>query len=40
MLGAGASAYLTKPLDIPNLLEVVDKAIAAVTPHNEPCLKT
>ena len=39
MLRAGASAYLTKPLDISNLLEVVDKAIAAVTPHNEPCFK-
>lgn len=38
MLAAGASAYLTKPLDISNLLEVVDKTIAAATPHNEPCL--
>jgi signal transduction histidine kinase/ActR/RegA family two-component response regulator len=40
MLRAGASAYLTKPLDISNLLEVVDKAIAAVTPNNEPCFKS
>jgi len=39
MLRAGATAYLTKPLDISTLLEVVDKTIAAVTPHNEPCLK-
>ncbi len=38
MLKAGASAYLTKPLDISNLLEVVDKA-ATATPHNEPCFK-
>ena len=39
MLRSGASAYLTKPLDISNLLEVVDRTIAAVTSHNEPCLK-
>jgi hypothetical protein len=29
MLRAGAAAYLTKPLDISNLLEVVDKTIMA-----------
>jgi len=39
MLAAGASAYLTKPLDISHLLEVVDKSTAARTPQNEPCLK-
>lgn len=39
MLRSGATAYLTKPLDISTLLEVVDKTIVAVTPHNEPCLK-
>ena len=30
LLSAGASAYLTKPIDVPELLRLVDQAMAAV----------
>jgi signal transduction histidine kinase/ActR/RegA family two-component response regulator len=32
LLSAGASGYLTKPIDVPELLHVVDNALAAATP--------
>jgi len=39
MLDAGASAYLTKPLDIQKLLQVVDEAIGKGVQSGVPCTK-
>ncbi|MDT4936215.1 MAG: hypothetical protein QOK11_4107 [Pseudonocardiales bacterium] len=32
VLSAGASGYLTKPIDVPELLQVIDNALTATTP--------